>query len=649
MLSFFRRALSSWLVLGLLLLLMMAFIVTGVGAPSGLGGDSTGSGDTIVTIGSEKIKASEIERRVQANLAQARRENPALDMAGFLAGGGLESVIQEYVSGRAIELWGRKHGITASDRLIDGDVSSIPAFFGPTGKFDATVMRGVLQQEKISEAQMRRDIAADSIRRQLLIPVAGGARAPTDLVLPYASLLLEQRSAMIGIVPAGAVPQGAPPTDAEVQAFYRANIARFTIPERRALRYAIFGTDQLKGDFAATDAEVQAFYRSNAATYAGSETRSFSQVVLPDQAAANALAAKLRGGTPFAAAAQQAGFSAEDTTIADIAKAALTTRTSAAVANAAFAAAQGALVGPVKSDFGWHVLRVDGIRTVAARPLASVRAEIASQVQKQKRDEALASMVASVQDAIDDGSSFDDVVRSERLTVVTTPALLPNGSAPDQPDFRPAPEVPLLLRNAQQLSADDDPVVETIGAGQRYALLAVSQIVPAAPAPLAKIRDRVAQAVIAKRRADRALAIAREIEAKVKRRVPIARAFSEAGIPLPPPRPEQLRQLDLARAAQQGQEVPRPLALMFAMRVGEVKIAPAPDNSAWFVVSLAGVKPGDAKTVPNLVESTRGEFARYLGDEYAQQFTNAIVREIGVKRDEAAIARLRTRLAGSGQ
>lgn len=644
MLSFFRRALSSWLVLGLLGLLMIAFIVTGVGAPTGFGGGgSVGSGDTIVTVGSEKIKASELERQAKAMLDNIRQQNPSVTMAAFLAQGGLDQLIRDYSNAEALAIWGRQHGFAASDRLIDGDIASIPAFKNPAGKFDETVMREAIRRAGITEQELRTDIMRSAIARQIQIPIAGGSYAPNSLILPYASVRLEQRSGLVGIIPAAAIPAGAAPTDAEIQQYYRRNVARFTYPERRALRYALFGAEQIQGSFAATDAEIQQFYRANTATYGGSETRSFAQVVLPDQAAANAFAAKVRGGTPFAAAAQQAGFSAADTAIADVAKPALATRTSAAVANAAFGAAQGALVGPVRSDFGWHVIRVESIRTVAAKPLASVRAEIAAAVERQKRDEALSNMVASVQDAIDDGSTFDDVVRSEKLTVVTTPPLLPTGAAPGQPDYRPAPEVQLLLRSAQQLGADDDPAIETIGAGQRYALLAVSQVVPATPAPIAQVRQQVIDAIVAQRRASRVQTIAQDVLTKVKRGMPMAQALREAGIPLPPPQPAQARAVELERA---GAQAPRPLTLMFSMRVGETRVVPAENDAGVFVVSLQGIRPGDAAQVPQLIEATGGEISGALADEYASQFSNAVARDVGVKRDAAAIARLRTQLTG---
>src|SRR3546814_11765339 len=78
------------------------------------------------------------------------------------------------------------------------------------------------------------------------------------------------------------------------------------------IQYALFDSAAVPVP-AVTDAEIAKVYKDNAAQYAASETRRFAQVILPDQAAANALAAKVRGGTSLAAAAQAAGLSASTT------------------------------------------------------------------------------------------------------------------------------------------------------------------------------------------------------------------------------------------------------------------------------------------------------------------------------------------------
>lgn len=644
MISFFRKALSSWLVLGLLGLVMVAFIVTGVAGPGGAGGAPSGGGESVAKVGSTSIGAGDIRRRAQGGLAAARQQNPGLDMAAYVNGGGLDQSVGQYLAATAMELWARAQGITASARLVDGEIASIPAFNGPTGKFDADVMRQVIAQQRLTEPMLRAELAGDAIRRQLLIPVAGASRVPDGVVTPYASLLLEQRTGMIGVVPSEAIPAGPAPTDAEVSAFYAKNIARFTIPERRVVRYALFGRDGAASP-AVSDAEIAAFYNANAATYGARETRTLSQVILPDQAAAAAFVAKVRKGTPFADAAQAAGFTRADTTLGDTTREALASSASAAVAAAAFAAPAGQVAAPVKGDLGWYVVKVEAVKPVAARPLPAVRDEIAASLGRQKADEALSNRVAAMEDAIADGSSFDDVVKAQKLTAAATPPVLPDGSAPGVAGWRPPAELPLILRQLGEASADDDAVVETIGKGERYALVKVGQVVPATPAPLAEVRPAIVAEIRRGKAAARARAIATAIAAKVKAGATLPAAFASAGVKLPAPERVSRRQIELAQA---NEPVPAPLALMFAMRAGETRTVAAPRDAGWFVVNLTSVTPGDARAAPGLIQQTRAQFDRVVGEEYIEQFANAASAQIGVTRDDAAIARLRAELVGGG-
>jgi peptidyl-prolyl cis-trans isomerase D len=648
MLSIFRSKHAQKFMVAILALGLFAIVATGFGTDGmgGLGGAGGGSGgQSLVSVGGEAVTPAEVSDQLNRQLDRARQQQPEIDLATFVRSGAYEEILRQLVSQKAMVAFADEVGIAASKRMVDGQIASIPQFKNVAGQFDQTAFRQALQREKITEDQLRRELAGALIQRQILLPVAGSPVVPQTMALQYASLLLEQRSGTVGIVPAAAMGAGREPTDAEVAAFYRANQSRYTIPERRVIRYALIGAEQVAAAARPTEAEIAAAYRQNQAQYGASQTRTLSQVVLPDEAAARAFAVKIAGGTGFAAAAAQVGFGAGDIAVGNQTREQFARLSSPAVAAAAFAAAQGGTTPPVRSPLGWHVVRVDAINTTAAKPLASVRADLERQLAQQKSTEALNGLVAKVEDAVGEGSSFEEVARANGLTIQESPPVTGAGLQPGVAGWQPPAELGPLLKPAFDMTVDDDPVVETIAPNQRFALFAVTRIIPAAPPPLQQIAQIVKADLVKRRAAERARAVATALVAKINGGVPARQAFAEADVKLPAPQAVKARRIDIARP---NQPVPPPLAMMFSLPKGKARLLAAPQGAGWFVVHLEQTVPGNAATAPQLVQATRGQFQRIIGEEYAEQFSRAVEKSLKVERNQDAIRKTKQELLSGG-
>jgi peptidyl-prolyl cis-trans isomerase D len=653
MLKIFRKKLTSWLMLGVLAIAVGALVMNDFGA-GGLGGGagpSGGTGDTLVEVDGEEIKADELERMLRRQLATAQRQNPDLDMATLLGAGAFDGLLNQLVVGRAIWAFGRDQGLVVSDRMIDRMIANIPGFRNFAGQFDDSTFRQVLAQENMSEADLRRELSTVLMQQQLQAPIGLGARAPESIAVQYASLMLERRRGSIGVVPLEAVSQGIAPSDAEVAAFYARHRARYQVPERRVLRYALIGRDQIGAAGRATDAEIQAYYRDNAARYAGTETRTLQQVVLPDEAAARAFVGRAGGGANFAQAAQQANFSAADIALGAQSREQFASLTNEQIAGQVFGAAQGALIGPVRSELGWHVVRVESINRANARPLESVRAEIVTEIEGRKAQDALHGLVTRIEERVEGGASFEEIARADGLNVVETPPVTAAGATPGVQYQAPA-ELAGLLRGAFQVDPEDPiPGVETITPNERYAFLSVARVIPAAVPPLQQIAAQVRADVVRQQAFERARALAERIAARISSGVPAARAFAEAGVRLPAPQPVNARRLEIA----QNREVPQPLVMFFSVPRGRARAFAAPNGTAWYIVHVDQRIPGQA-TCPRqpagsppaegcqLIQQARAEFNGQAGNEYTEQFAAAVRASVSIRRNEEAIARLRQRL-----
>ncbi|MBB5685083.1 peptidylprolyl isomerase [Sphingobium boeckii] len=644
MITFFRRLINSKIgiaiCLGFLIIIGIAFAAGDIS--SSMGSSSGLSSTTVAEVGKKDITNTEIVDRANAILSQQRQQTPGLDMATFLQQGGFEDILERSINSVGMTEFARKAGFGVSKRQIDAEILRIPAFYGPTGQFDRTTFDNFLRANKLSEIQVRDDIGSDLLSRQLMIPATGATRAPAGLSLPYAQLSLEGRSGGVGFIPTAAIPKGAAPNAAELAAFYKGNIGRYTLPERRVIKYALIGPENVAGKTVPSEADIAAYYKENAATYAARETRNLSQVIIQDQNAARTFEAKVKGGASFADAARQAGLS--PLVLTGIEKTKLATDSSQAVADAAFATPQGGVAAPQRSGLGWHVVKVDSITTVAGRPLDAVRAEILPTLTQRKGAEALADLTTNIQNEIADGASFDDVVKKYGLKVVTTPAIVASGQNPDDQAFKPDPAFARFIGPMFQAQPGDDAIMETVVPDQMFALSYLESVVAPTPRPLAQIAPQVTLDMETDRAARQGRALADAAIAKIGKGMTLTQALKETGLNLPPVQTVNGKRRDLTRPNEQ---VPPPLALLFSMAEKKAKRLEAPQKQGWYVVYLDTITPGDVSTEPRAVPAFQAQFSQLYAQEYAAQFYGAAKADMGVVRNAEAIAAVKRQLSGA--
>ena len=640
MLTSFRRLSKSKagtaVVVLFLVVILASFAVGDISNLSQGGGGLTRG--TLVSVGDEQLTEAQLQTVFQRELARLREQKPDATYADLAPQ--FDEIVNSLVQERTLKAYAREHGLLPSKKLIDAEIVKIPSVRGLDGKFSEPAYRAFLAQQRLTDADIRNEITTSLLQRLLLSPLAANTRIPLGVARPYASMLLEEREGEVALIPAASFRGGAAPTDAELSAFYAQNRQRYLVPEQRSLRLAPIGAAQL-GATAPTEAEIAAYYKANQANYGVRETRVLSRVSIASQAQATQIAANAKTSS-FAAAAAPAGYSAADVSLGPQGRDDLTRLAGAAVADQVFAASAGAIVGPVKSNTGWDVVKVERIDRGAGRSLPSVQAEIAARLAADKRKEALTDLVARIEDQIGEGRNFSEIASANKLTVTQTPPLIANGQSLRDPAFKLPGASPQLLRDAFAMTPDEDPVVETLPGDAGYLLLQVAEILPAAAPPLAQIRDRVTGDFLVRRALDRARAAANLVVAKANSGVPLARAMADAKITgAPAAAPLKVRRLQLAQL--QGR-VPAPLQMLFSLAPGKARLVGAPDSQGYFVVKLNRITPGDASTQPNLIATVQGDFNRAASEELAVQFLLAAQKSLGVKRNETAIADARKRL-----
>jgi len=581
----------------------------------------------------------EMSEAMQRRLQEVRRQNPTADYATIA--GDFETLLSALIDQRSLLAFADKYGIHLSKRLIDAEIAQIPQTKGLNGKFSDQQYQVFLAQQRMTDAEVRQIIAGTLLQRIILTPVATNAHVSVGMAMPYASMLLEAREGEAAAVPMEAFRAGLKPTDADLQRYYSANRNRYMIPEQRTVRIARIGPELLSG-VTASDKEIADYYNANQATYGARETRNLSQAVVADQAAANAIAAKAKGGAALAAAA---GTGAAVTSLTDQSRQAYAAVAGDRAAAAAFSAASGAVVGPIQSDFGWVVVKIDGVKSQGGKSLAQAKEEIAAKLTADKRKQAVEDIVDKVQNAVDEGSNATEATTATKLAVTTTPLLTAAGTSRTDAAYKLPPELAPALKTGFEIAPNDPPEIVTLPDKKSYALVSPAEVAAAAPAPFASIRAQVENDWIAGQAIQRARDSANRIAARAAQGVTLAQAVKESGVALPAVRPMGARRIQIAESSGQ---VAAPMQMLFSLPEGKSRAVADPQGRGFFVVKVTKITPGNALLQPGLISRMQNELQEALSQDYAQECVAAVRADVKAKRNEDAIKAEKARITQSG-
>ena len=634
--NFFKSRFGVAFTLVFLALIAFAFASSDV-ANTGMFGGVSG-GDRVAVVGEQRIDSSELFNRARNELDRARAEDPTQTMESFLANNGLDGTLDALIARNALAEVAREGGFRAGQRLVDSELVKDPRLRGADGNFSADTFRQILRQQGLTEASYRDDIAVGLLAQQMLSPIQVVPQMPRSIATRYAQMALETRSGTIAALPASAFAPAGEPTAAQLNAYYAENTQRYIRPERRVIRYAVFGEEAFGNIAAPTEAQIAERYRRDAAQYAARDTRRFTQLIVTTRAAAQAIVDEVNAGTSLEESARAKGLST--TSVAMTTKEDLAEAVSPAVANVAFAAARGAVSAPAQGGIGWYIMRVDEVASQPGRTLAQARPEIVAALTTELRREALNEATARIDEEFSDGRSLSETAQELGLELVTTRPLTAAGRIYGTEDMAPAELAPVLA-TAFEMEESEPQLAETV-AGERFVIFDVARVTPSAAAPLAEIRDQVIAAWRQSEGMKAAGAAATRILQRVNGGSSLADAVAAEDVALPPAEAVSLSREEINNSG----NVTRPMALFFAMAKDTTKLIEVVEMAAWWVLQLDEV---DAPAVPAdspLVNGTRQQLAGLLPDEYTAQFIAALRSQLEVEINQPAVDAVAAQLAG---
>lgn len=621
MLDAMRRGAVNWFAKGLLVLLVIAFAVWGVGDVV----RNAGRG-TLATIGTTTITADEFRQAYQEEMTSySRRIGRRLTPEQAKMLGVEQRALSRLIGSAAIETHARNLGLSISDKGVAELISQEPAFQGPDGKFNQRNFEGYLRQVGMNEQRFVFERRKEEIRDQITDSLLGGVTVPMAMIeLQHA--YREETRVIEMITPDFAKLVKLPePDEAKLKTHYEQNKGQFMTPELRKINLLSLSRDVIKARITVSDADVQAFYDADKGKYNVPERRKIQQIPFADKAAAEKAYAELSKAKDFKEAATKLGFKESDYELGVLSKRDMI---DTKVADAAFALKANELSKPVEGQFSIVLVRVTEITPGKQRPLAEVKAEIVDALKTERAGEEIRTLHDKVEDAKGAGKLLKEI--GTELNIPFAEGIETDRAA-KKPDGTAAIEGAEGQRIAQAVFAASQGIetdaVELSDGG--YAWFDLTAVTLAKQKPFEDVKAEVITRVkdeerrreistIAAKFAERLNAgesmetIAKEAGAKIEKSTAFNRATSPHGVP--------------QAAVQQA----------FATAKGRATSALNTEGNARVVLKVVEVTPAPPAT-PEQVERLKSDLARQMQSDALAQYVSGLQTKLGLKINEAAV------------
>lgn len=625
MLTSMRKGAGTWVAKGFLFLLVMSFAVWGiqgyVGGPVEV---------TVAEVGGVEITGTEFRTELQRQMRRLQNQfGQAIDPEQARALGIYESALQQIIARRVIDQTTDDLGLAVSDDVVRQDIRANPAFRDTFGGFDRLRFQQVIGQNGWTEqtyvAIARRDLA----RRQLVESVLAGAdAAPEVLVDRVYRYRREARLADYIVLPNERIVDIAEPDEAALAAYHEENAGQFTAPEFRALSYVTLAPADLIEQVHVAEADMRDEYDARIDEFVQPERRQLTQMVFDTEARAQEALSRLQTGQAMAAVAKDMlGQESTDLALGLLARDDLPDE----LGDTAFAVDEGEFTNPVKTDFGWHIIRVDEVQDGGTRTFEEVQEELRDAAALRLAGEILYDRANELEDVLAGGASFAETVQQADLAVQRLEAVDRNGRDAAGRAIADLPPIRNFLAIAFDNEVGDEPELHESD-GAVYFMIRVDRIDQSRLKRLDEVRD----AVVAKWRADQQdsanATLAAQLVERIKGGASLSEIAGELGLQVASSSP-------MIRTGRGAPAIPAALqAALFDLPVGGPATAADNLGGAHIVARLTEVREADPQADRNLTDRLSTQLATAIAGDILEQYRTALETVVGVTIDREAVA-----------
>ena len=365
----------------------------------------------------------------------------------------VDRMLDDTIRNTLLRQYATENGITIPDGELAGIIAQNKAFQGIDGQFDAMTYRNVLANAGLTTNQYEDMVREELMTAQVRDPFGLTAFLNKPAIHRAADYLKQTRDVKILTVSQADITPPKAPTEDDLKNLYDEMATSLMTPEYRTLEVVTYSKDTLADSYTPTEDDIKADYETNSDSLGEPESRDVSHILVHTQEEATQLAKQLSEGANFAEQAK--AHSIDKLTATKGGELGVIKRGEMLkpFEDAAFALADGATSEPVKTAFGYHLIKVNKINPSHIPPLADVRSKIIARLKQEHATDALYDVVEKADNRLSGGDPLKEVAESTHGTYQVYTKVAADGTTADGLDVN-APHFDQILKTAFTLDAD---------------------------------------------------------------------------------------------------------------------------------------------------------------------------------------------------
>ena len=506
----FVRKHTKILMFLMFLLIIPAFVLVGINGFKSF----NGGGETVAKVAGQSIKQEEWDAAHKNEVDRLRASMPNIDPKLLDSAEARYMTLEKMVRERVIAEAAKDLHLTTTDARLARELQQNPTIASlrkPDGTMDMARYRDLAAAQGLTPEGFEARVRGDLTVRQVEGAVAGSSLSSKAQAKVSLDAFFEKREVQVATFAPQDYAAKVSPSDADIEAFYKANTSMFQAPETADIEYLVLDLESVKKSIAINDADVKSYYEQNVARLSGKEERRASHILITagkdlpaDQREkakerAKALLDQVRKAPDsFAEVArknsQDPGSAPNGGDLDFFGRGAMVKP----FEDAAFAMKKGDISDIVESDFGFHIIKVTDVKAPKQKPFEELRAGIEADLRTQQAQRKFAEVAELFTNGVyEQSDSLKPVAEKLKLEVKTASAL----------QRKPSAAQTGVLANAKLLAAVFSPDsiekkrnTEAVEAGPSQLVSArITNYNAAKTLPLADVRADVKQRLVQSR------------------------------------------------------------------------------------------------------------------------------------------------------